>query len=64
MKYLIPVEIAMAGKFPTEKLLKEYELEEYKEVVEACLRGDMESLEEAIQTNMDLFIHSGVSLIR
>ena len=41
-------------------MLKEYELEEYKEVVDACLRGDMVSIEEAIQTNMDFFIHSGV----
>ena len=29
-------------------------------MVEACLGGDMVALEDAIQTNMDLFIQSGV----
>ena len=53
MRYLIPVEVAVAGKFPSEKLLQEYDLGEYRDVVEACLKGDMVALEKAIQENMD-----------
>ena len=48
MRYLIPVEVAVAGKFPSAKLLKEYDLEEYKDIIEACLGGDMVKLEDAI----------------
>ena len=42
------MEVAVAGKFPSAKLLKEYDLEEYKDVIEACLGGDMVKLEDAI----------------
>ena len=41
-------------------MLTQYELQEYKDVVEACLRGDMVALETAISTNMDQYIKSGV----
>ena len=37
LRYLIPVEVAVAGKFPSKKLLQEYDLLEYQDVVEACL---------------------------
>ena len=41
-------------------MLTQYELQEYKDVVDACLRGDMVALETAISTNMDQYIKSGV----
>ena len=36
LRYLIPVEMT-AGRFPSAKLLSEYNLMEYKDVVDACL---------------------------
>lgn len=38
------------GMFPSEALLKKFELEsEYGEVVRACILGDMGGLEQALQ---------------
>mmetsp|Transcript_14215 Transcript_14215/g.16952 ORF Transcript_14215/g.16952 Transcript_14215/m.16952 type:complete len:151 (-) Transcript_14215:96-548(-) len=48
------------GKFPTQQLLQRYQLNEYIEVTNACLKGDMQALEQAISTNMDQYIQSGV----
>jgi len=58
LRYLIPVQVTN-GRFPAQSLLQRYELNEYIEVTNACLRGDMLGLEQAISTNMDSFIQSG-----
>lgn len=56
LKYLIPVEI-LAGNFPSKDYLKSYRLdEEYAEITQACLEGDMVAFESAVNSNMDLFI--------
>ena len=59
LRYLVPVEMTY-GKFPTENMLEEYELHEYRDVIDACLRGNMVALETAISVNMDQYIKSGV----
>ena len=48
------------GRCPTIKLIEQYQLVEYKELVGACLQGDMAALEESIERNMDIYIQSGV----
>ena len=48
------------GRCPTLKLIEQYQLVEYKEMVAACLQGDMAALEASIESNMDIFIQSGV----
>ena len=48
------------GRCPTIKLIDQYQLLEYKEMVGACLQGDMKALEAAIERNMDIYIQSGV----
>jgi len=55
LRYLIPVEM-VNGRFPSQSLLQNYDLLEYSEVTDACLKGNMQGLEQAISTNMDQFI--------
>lgn len=62
LRYLIPVEM-INGRFPSRSLLQCYDLLEYSEVTEACLKGDMQGLEQAISSNMDQFIQSGVFIV-
>jgi len=52
LRYLIPIQMN-TGNFPSNKLLETYDLVEYKNLVEACLNGDMEILERSIETHMD-----------
>ena len=59
LRYLVPVEM-LIGRFPSQKLLKQYELAEYNDMVEACLNGDMPAFEAAMEKNMDALIYSGV----
>ena len=59
LRYLIPVEM-INGRFPSKVLLERYELREYIEVTEACLKGEMPDLEAAISANQDQYIQSGV----
>lgn len=51
------------GRFPSQTLLERYGLSEYIEVNDACLKGDMQSLEQAISANMDQYIQSGVFIV-
>ena len=62
LRYLIPVEM-VNGRFPSQSLLQNYDLLEYSEVTDACLKGNMQGLEQAISTNMDQFIQSGVFIV-
>ncbi len=49
------------GNYPTNEMLKKYDLEaEYSQVVQACISGDLGMLEKALITNQDSFIQSGV----
>ena len=49
------------GIFPSEALLKKFDLEsEYSDIVKSCISGDMGGLERALQLNQDKFIQSGV----
>ena len=50
------------GKFPKTKFLNENGLSEYNHIVQACQNGDIGSLEQAIEKNMEIFIQSGVYL--
>ena len=59
LTFLIPVQMA-SGRCPTEKLLRQYNLLEYIELANACLKGDMAAVEQAIQKNMDIYIQWGV----
>lgn len=62
LRYLIPVEM-INGRFPSQFLLQSYDLLEYSEVTNSCLKGDMQGLEQAISSNMDQFIQSGVFIV-
>lgn len=60
LKYLIPVEM-IKGNYPSADLLKKFDLaSEYGDIVQACLKGDLASLEQALLKNQDSFIQSGV----
>jgi hypothetical protein len=59
LRYLIPVEMN-TGKFPSQRLLQMYDLNEYSAMVDACLNGDMPAFEAALEQNMDQLIYSGV----
>ena len=59
LRYLIPIEM-IHGRFPSQVLLERYGLNEYFEIREASLKGDMQALEQAISSNMDQYIQSGV----
>ena len=55
LRYLIPIEM-ISGKFPSEKLMEQFDLSEYRDVVNACLKGDLVGLEEAITEYRDIYI--------
>ena len=55
LRYLIPVQM-INGSFPSQELLERYGLLEYSDMTNACLKGDMQALEQAISANMDQFI--------
>ena len=59
LRYLVPVEMTY-GKFPTPKMLEQYDLTEYQEVIDACLSGNMVALEDSLEKNCEQFINSGV----
>ncbi|KAG0625477.1 hypothetical protein M758_2G058400 [Ceratodon purpureus] len=62
LKYLIPVKLSL-GIMPSKLLLEEYNLLEYKEVIQALLTGDIRLLRQALQTHEDQFLRSGVYLV-
>jgi hypothetical protein len=56
LKYLIPVEMNK-GNYPTEELLVKFDLKnEYGDIVDACIKGDLGMLETALIKNQDSFI--------
>lgn len=40
LRYLIPVEM-INGRFPSQRLLQKYDLLEYSDLTEACMKGDI-----------------------
>ncbi|XP_024399951.1 enhanced ethylene response protein 5 [Physcomitrium patens] len=62
LKYLIPVKLSL-GVMPSKLLLERYGLLEYKEVIQALRTGDIRLLRQALQTNEDQFLRSGVYLV-
>ena len=60
LSFLVPVWLAIAEKYPLEKLLTEYDLGEYRELIQACVGGDLVRLESTIEANMNEFIRTGV----
>jgi hypothetical protein len=62
LKFLIPVEMNLYN-FPTAALLQKYDLNEYIEISESCMSGDMVRFEKALSTNMDSFVYGGVFMI-
>ncbi|TNV78464.1 hypothetical protein FGO68_gene14887 [Halteria grandinella] len=62
LKFLIPVEMNLYN-FPSEQLLTKYNLTEYLEISQACMKGDMVKFEQALSQNMDNFVFGGVYMI-
>ena len=49
------------GNYPSLDLLKKFDLvNEYREIVNACVKGDLGLLEKTLLINQDIFIQSGV----
>ena len=60
MKYLIPLEIGK-GNFPSqEQLMKFCLINEYGEIVKACISGDIALLEKTLTLKEENFIKSGI----
>ena len=55
LKYLVPVEIN-TFTFPTQALLEKYELNEYIEITQACMNGDLISFERQLELHMDSLV--------
>ncbi|KAH9610183.1 hypothetical protein KSS87_000204 [Heliosperma pusillum] len=62
LKYLIPVKLSV-GILPEDSLLEKYSLLEYRDVVLALRRGDLQLLRCALQEHEDRFLRSGVYLV-
>ncbi|KAL6221957.1 hypothetical protein ACLB2K_005349 [Fragaria x ananassa] len=62
LKYLIPVKLSI-GIIPNDWLLQQYNLVEYRNVVQALRRGDLRLLRHALQEHEDRFLRSGVYLV-
>ncbi|KAM1812917.1 hypothetical protein ACFX11_026803 [Malus domestica] len=62
LKYLIPVKLSL-GILPNDWLLEKYNLVEYRNVVQALKRGDLQLLRHALEEHEDRFLRSGVYLI-
>ena len=62
LRFLVPIRMTK-GHCPTPKLIEAYQLFEYKELVEACLKGDMVALEKAIEEHIDNYIRTGVFIV-
>ncbi|PON50453.1 PCI/PINT associated module [Parasponia andersonii] len=62
LKYLIPVKLSI-GILPKDWLLEKYNLVEYRNIVQALKRGDLQLLRRALQDHEDRFLRSGVYLV-
>ncbi|KAM1062089.1 hypothetical protein ACFX2I_026482 [Malus domestica] len=62
LKYLIPVKLSL-GILPNDWLLEKYNLVEYRNVVQALKRGDLQLLRHALEEHEDRFLRSGVYLV-
>ncbi|CAN6699299.1 unnamed protein product [Malus baccata var. baccata] len=62
LKYLIPVKLSV-GILPNDWLLEKYNLVEYRNVVQALKRGDVQLLRHALEEHEDQFLRSGVYLV-
>ncbi|KAM1809667.1 hypothetical protein ACFX12_026543 [Malus domestica] len=62
LKYLIPVKLSL-GILPNDWLLEKYNLVEYRNVVQALKRGDIQLLRHALEEHEDRFLRSGVYLV-
>ncbi|KAM1361311.1 hypothetical protein ACFX15_025951 [Malus domestica] len=62
LKYLIPVKLSL-GILPNDWLLEKYNLVEYRNVVQALKRGDLQLLRHALEEHEDQFLRSGVYLV-
>jgi hypothetical protein len=62
LKYLVPVEIN-TFTFPTQALLEKYGLNEYIEITQACMNGDLISFEQQLELHMDSLVQQGVYLV-
>ena len=61
LKFLIPIKMTL-GFFPSEALLKKYQLDEYLEISKSCIDGDIAQFNQALQTHYMTFIKSGVAM--
>ncbi|CAD6188260.1 unnamed protein product [Caenorhabditis auriculariae] len=60
--YLIPVKMFL-GHMPTHRLLHDYKLDEFEEVVEAVKDGNLGRLDRALEQHEKFFIKSGIFLM-
>jgi nuclear mRNA export protein PCID2/THP1 len=62
MRFLIPAEMQI-GSFPSDQMLTEFDLvNEYSGIRDACISGDIQTLESEIEKNMQIYLSSGVYL--
>eukprot|EP00798_Chlamydomonas_sp_ICE-L_P003457 gene3457-13517_t len=62
LRYLIPVKMLL-GHLPSDQLLSQYGLQEYKEIKDAVKDGDVGLLMRALNENQALFIQDGTYLL-
>jgi hypothetical protein len=49
--------------FPTVTLLNKYQLKEYIDIADACMKGNMKKFEQSIENNKEQLIKGGVFLV-
>jgi len=62
LMYLIPVKMFL-GQMPTAGLLKKYQLTQFSKVVESVREGNLQRLDEALETHEQFFIECGIFLM-
>ena len=62
MKYLMPINILM-GEFSDEATLKQYNIDEYKEILNACKNGKLKQFERGLSKHDEQFLKSGIYLV-
>jgi hypothetical protein len=62
LTYLIPVKMFL-GHMPTQALLRKYELLEFQDVVSSVKEGNLQRLNEALETHQHFFIECGIFLM-
>jgi len=62
LRNLIPVKL-LRGRFPTQSLLKKYELNEFMSMVDSIYNGNLRAFNDSLTRYQDLFIRRGIYLL-